>query len=168
MLSFKFKLICIQSFLLIFIFRFLFHIRAKLRLSRQFAERSFSRIRRFYRKPLPYFWNHPQGENYSSKWKFIAALYARARTTVIAIMALSRLTSPTGVRYYAVRGFGSESRGGNRPTEQAHEEEDNVHDLSITCAGDPNFLISSIGSYTRTLSLVKAIYSEDYTPLHST
>jgi len=102
--------------LLIFIFRFLFRIRA-IRLSRQFVERSFSWIRRFYRKPLPYFWNHAQGENYSSKWKFIAALYARARTTVIAIMALSRLTSPTGVRYYAVRGFGSKSRGRDRPTE---------------------------------------------------
>lgn len=146
--------------LLIFIFQFLFYYTfAQFRLSRQFAKRSFSWIRRFYRKSLPYFWNHARGENYSFKWKFIAALYARARTTVIAIMALSRLTSPTGVRYYAVRGFGSGSRGRDRPPEQVHEEEDNVHDLSITCAGDPNFLISSIGSYTRTLSLVKVIYS---------
>lgn len=45
------------------------------------------------------------------------------------------------------RGFGSGSRGGI--DRQAHTEEDNVHDLSITCAGDPNFLISSIRPYTR-------------------
>lgn len=78
-----------------------------------------------------------------------AALYTRmhARTTVIAITALSRLTSPTGGRYYAAAA--RSERGRTAPTERASARGGAQCTRRITCAGDPNFAISSIGPYTR-------------------
>jgi len=77
-------------------------------------------------------------------------------------MALSRLTSPTGASDITQSRLWIGTDGRDRPIKRAHTEKDNVHDLSITCVGDPNFLISSIGPYTQA---ARAIYFEDHIPL---